>query len=164
MKTVIALQPEARQIGYAVFEGKDLIDWGTKSIGSVPVAKRVYTVALPFVRSLIERHQPDLIVLSQPTDNPTTVRTRFLRAVRYESCRQPQKLCFFSRRAIHKAFQPFLQSKRVNKSLIMQLLARWFPELRRSLPRPRRLWESQDYWVSMFDAIALGITHLSRNE
>src|SRR6185295_7050689 len=100
-------------------------------------------------------------VLSKPTDNPTTVRSRFLRAVRYECCRQPQKLWFFSRRAIHMAFQPFLQSKRVNKSLIMQLLCRWFPELRRSLPRPRRLWESQDYWVSMFDAIALGITYLS---
>jgi hypothetical protein len=164
MKTVIALQPEARQIGYAIFEGKELVEWGSKRIDSVPVERRAYVRALPFLRSLIERYEPDVILLPEPTAIPTTVRSRVIRAVRYELLRAPRQLLTISRHAIHIAFTPFLKAQRAGKESIMQVLVRWFPELKKLLPKPRRLWEPQDHWVSMFDAVALGITYLSRNE
>jgi hypothetical protein len=46
----------------------------------------------------------------------------------------------------------------------MNVLVRWFPELQKALSKPRRLWDSQDYWTSMFDAVALAVTQLSRHE
>jgi hypothetical protein len=164
MKTIIALLPETRQIGYAVFEGKNLVEWGSKPIDSVGLHKRVYLVALPFFRSLVNRYEPEVVVLPERMDNLTTVRSRFIRAVRYELIRKPRTLFAFSRHVLHNAFKPFLKSQRANKYTIMQLLVQWFPELRRAFPPPRRLWQSQRYWVSMFDAIGLVITYLSRNE
>ena len=164
MKTVIALQPETRQIGYAVFEGKDLVEWGSKPIDSVSLNKRVYLVGLPFFRSLVERYEPDVVLLPEPTAHLMTVRNRFIRLVRLELIRKPRTFFTLSLSLLHNAFKPFLKSQRPNKYVIMNLLVHWFPELKRAFPQPRRLWQSQHYWVSMFDAVALVITHLSRND
>ena len=162
MNTVLAIQPEARQIGYAVFEGTDLIDWGCKNLPSVNLERRTAECALALFRSLISRHEPDVVVFPVRTETPWTARNRVLRVVRTELEGEPMVLKSFSRQEIRECFKCFLGFQ-PTKQQIMHLLSRWFPELETLVPRARRPWESQDYWVSMFDSVALAVTFLHNN-
>ena len=47
---------------------------------------------------------------------------------------------------------------------IIVLVVVFQPELRGALPKHRRIWESQEYWVPMFDAVALAITWLNQQQ
>jgi hypothetical protein len=164
MTTILAIQPEARQIGYAVFEGAALIDWGTKTLGVAGIPERVNRVALPLFRSLVDYHEPGVVVLPRPTKAGGTIRNQFLVEIRYELSNHGPSLASFSRNQIQGCFKAFLRSERPTKDRIMRLLVAWFPELRGALPRPRKPWESQDYWVPMFDAVTMAVTWLHYND
>jgi len=164
MITILAIQPKARQIGYAVFEGPELIDWGTKTLALVAIPEGMNVVALPLFRELVNQHEPDVIVLPQPTKTSGTFRNEFMLAIRYELSNNKPALVSFTRSQIQACFKVFLQSERSSKDRIMQLLVTWFPELEASLPQPRKPWESQDYWVPMFDAVTMAVTWLHRND
>ncbi|MBZ5722933.1 MAG: hypothetical protein LAO03_21540 [Acidobacteriia bacterium] len=57
-----------------------------------------------------------------------------------------------SRRGIRKAFS---NEGRITKYAIASMLIEHFPFLASRLPRKRRIWESEDYRMSMFAAVAL---------
>jgi RNase H-fold protein (predicted Holliday junction resolvase) len=60
---VLAIDPTHRGFGYAVFEGPDLlVDWGERNIWGQKNAGSVEAVA-----RLIERYQPDILVLEDPS-------------------------------------------------------------------------------------------------
>lgn len=164
MTTVLALQPDARQIGYAIFEGATLIDWGSKELGSGSLRCRITDIAIPCIRQLFKNLKPDVIVLPNPTKLAATARNRFLRAIRHEIEQHSCTIASISRHDIREDFKYVLKAEKPNKYSIMELLVRWFPELQPSLPKPRRRWESQDYWTPMFDAVALAVTYLHRND
>jgi len=165
MKTILAIQPDARQIAYAVFKGATLVNRGTKHLAfRKPLRQRTYQTAVPYFRGLVERYDPDVVILPSPTTTPDTARNRVLRGIRYESTRNRYSLANVSRTDIRKTFKSFLKVGRVNKDSIMRLLSKWFPELLEFLPKPRRLWESPNYWVPMFDAVSLAVTYLCHNE
>ena len=120
---------------------------------------------MPLFRSLVERHSPDMIVLPPPNNAAGTGRNRFLRALKIELARQPHVVTTsFSRRDIQATFGELLNMERPNKDVTMQALVKWFPKLLPYLPKPRRAWDSEDYWVPMFDAVSLAVTYLHHNE
>jgi hypothetical protein len=164
MKTILALQPDARQIGYAVFEESRLIDWGSKHVASRPLCDRIEHVAIPVFCELIKRHKPDMIVLPKPADIFRTGRNPCLRAIQHEAARHSYTVASFARSDIRRSFKFVLNCECPNKYSIMQVLARWFPELQRILPKPRRRWEPQDYWTPIFDAISLAITYIHNDD
>lgn len=51
---------------------------------------------------------------------------------------------------------------RATKQMIAQVLVRHFPELRLKLPKPRKPWESEHEHMSIFDALALAVTHVTK--
>ena len=112
---------------------------------------------MPFFRSLVEHHNPDMIVLPPQNNMAGTGRNRFLRAMTIELARQPNIVTSFSRRDIQAAFGTLLNMERPNKDVTMQALVKWFPKLLPYLPKPRRAWDSEDYWVPMFDAVSLAV-------
>ena len=164
MISILALQPDARQIGYASFEGKTLIDWGAKDLGALPVSERLLEAAIPFFRTLIKWHEPEVVVVPPPTKTPGTFRNLFLYAVQRETGHIPFIIQSFDRAKIQETFKSTLGCDGVNKDLIMQALAKWFRELEIYLPKPRRPWQSEDYWAPMFDAVSLAVTYLKDNE
>ncbi len=153
MKTIIALQPEARRIGYAIFEEGRLIDWGSKYLESEPLRERINIIAVPFFKTIMAHYKPEVVVLPAPTKTFGTARNRFLRAIRYELVCQRATVSTYSRRDIQQRFKFIIRSERPNKHSIMQVLVKRFPELLRFLPKPRRRWESEDYWTPMYDAV-----------
>lgn len=55
----------------------------------------------------------------------------------------------------------FPESKR-NKYMIAAALAKQLPEFAPRLPTVRKIFKSEDYRVSMFDAAALGIAYFGK--
>jgi hypothetical protein len=119
---------------------------------------------MPFIRNLVELHTPDVIVLP-PRNNPAgTGRNRFLLALKIDLRFDRTTMATFSRYEIQKVFGSLIRQKRPSKDVTMGVLTKWFPELLRYLPRTRRIWDPQDYWISMFDAVSLAITYMHHNE
>ena len=51
---------------------------------------------------------------------------------------------------------------RATKQMIAETLVRHFPELRFKLPKPRKIYESKRESMSIFDALALAVTHTTK--
>ncbi len=63
-----------------------------------------------------------------------------------------------SRRTVRVAFP----GSNRNKYTIAAALAKQLPELGPRLPGLRKIWKSEDYRISIFDAAALGVAYFSR--
>ncbi|MBI1974314.1 MAG: hypothetical protein HYS51_00420 [Candidatus Zambryskibacteria bacterium] len=145
MKTILAMQPENRHVGYAVFEENRLVDWGSKELSRIPLSDRNDKVTAPLFRSLVRRYEPSIVVLPPPAGIPEAFRSQFVRTVREESIEHSIEITAFSREDISECFRSLCKLERVNKEMIMHALVRWFPELKSCLPKPRRPWERQDH-------------------
>jgi hypothetical protein len=64
---------------------------------------------------------------------------------------------FLTRRAVKNAFPDCNR----NKYTIAGALAKQLPELAPRLPGLRKIWKSEDYRISIFDAVALGVAYFS---
>lgn len=153
-KRVLAIDPASRGFGFAVLEGpKGLIDWGVKS-ARVDKDKR----CLKLIEDLIERYEPDMIVVEDHVAKGS------------RRCRRVQQLIegililagkrkimarSYSRRMVKKVFS---QSGAKNKHQIATAIAKQFLELAPRVPPYRKSWMSEDYRMSIFDAVALALT------
>jgi hypothetical protein len=61
-----------------------------------------------------------------------------------------------------KLKQAFVEADAKNKYEIAITIAKRFPELAPRLPRFRKPWMSEDYRMSIFDAVALGIRFVNQ--
>jgi hypothetical protein len=69
---------------------------------------------------------------------------------------------------IHTISKPIIADSlggaRRNKYSVATVIAERFPELAPSLPRQRKLWEGEDYRMSVFDAAAAGSAYFKMLE
>ncbi|HEY2381418.1 MAG TPA: hypothetical protein VGK48_09605 [Terriglobia bacterium] len=164
MNTILAIQPESRQIGYAVFEGRALIDWGSKDLTSKPIGERNEIFAAPLFERLIHRFEPDVLVVPKPTRTSGSVRNLMLRMVHRAVNTYAFGVVSYSLTDIVSAFKDRIGDARPNKDNIRAVIVREFPELGGLQPRPRGRSDPEDFRVPMFDAIALAITFLTQQE
>jgi len=159
MNTILGIQIDSRQIGYAVFEGANLIDWGSKDL-RLRTRRMTPGTAITLFGKLVDQYQPDVIVLPTRTRTPNSARSRFLQSIKFELARSTYRAVSYGRRDIREAFERMVKSKSPSKYPIMKALGEWFPELRGILPMPRRRWDTEHYWTPVFDAISLAVTYL----
>ena len=130
-----------------------LLDWGVKrryrkekSPGETSLCRRL--------RSLLEVWRPSLVV-TKAISKPMTARTQRLLAgllAEARRCRIPVHR--FPEQAIRGAFSG---ENRTTKHTRASTMLDHFPFLASTLPPKRRIWESEDYRMSMLDAIALAL-------
>lgn len=150
---VLAIDPSTRGFGFAVLEGQDrLIDWGVKETKVNKDRK-----SLRLIEDLIERYQPSLIVV-EDYDGEGSRRClriqRLITDISKLSLKRKIKVRSFSRAEVKQAF---CESRALNKRDIAMAIAKRFPELTPRLPPVRKPWMSEDYRMSIFDAVALGV-------
>lgn len=157
-RRVLAIDPYPRGFGFAVLEGPErLIDYEVKKVRGDK-----NSACLKRVNDLIGRYQPDVIVLGNPTGKGSR---RVLRV--QELTQEILKLASskrikarsISRLQIINAFSP---SGAFTKHQIASRIAEQFPELALRLPPPRKRWMSEDERMSIFDAVALALTLMSK--
>lgn len=155
---VLAIDPVSRGFGFVVLEGDplQLVDWGV-----CHCARATRDECLQVLRRMLARYQPTAIVIEDARE------ARSLRAFSLEAfvasvadalVDGPVPLRTYSRNAVREAFRSAGAS---TKEEIAGVLAARFPELAPRRPRPRRVWESEDARMSIFDALSFAMTHLA---
>jgi hypothetical protein len=162
-KRVLALDVRPRSFGYVVFEGADLLlDWGVQSFRNgrnsvrIPLATKI--------AALLEDFHPAVVVAKEPPSRKKVNRARtrkILELIRHKASLRGIRTCVLKRRAASSFFGG---EERVTKHEIATALAERFAELRPLLPPKRKLWESEDYRMSIFDSAALGVAYFDRQK
>jgi len=157
---VLAVQPTTRGFGFAVMERPDgLIDWGTKEARGDKNKQ-----ALIHLAALIGRYQPEVLVF-EDTETKDSRRCARIRLLAQEIAQMAIKLRVRTRRIPRRLVKhAFAETGPTTKPWIAAAIASQFPELSRHLPARRRPWMSQDVRMSIFDAVALALTHYGRIE
>ena len=150
---VLAIDPSTRGFGFAVLEGPNLlIDWGVKET-KTDKNKR----SLRLISELIEQYEPGVLVLEDYAGKGSR-RCRRVAGLIDEISKLAEKrkvrIKEFSRADVQKVFA---ESGATTKQEIAVGITKRFPELAPRLPRFRKPWMSEDYRMSIFDAVALGI-------
>lgn len=156
-KRVLAIDPATRGFGFAVLEGPDqLIDWGVKETKVNKNAK-----SLRLIENLIDRYQPSVIVVEDYEGKGSRRCPRIQKLINDISqlaAKKKVKVRSFSRARVKQAFS---KSGASTKYEIAIAIAKRFPELSPRLPRFRKPWMSEDYRMSIFDAVTLGLAFFS---
>jgi len=161
-KRVLALQPMTRGVGYVVMEGPArVIDWGVKDARSAD--KNVQSLAQ--VSGLIQLYRPDVIIVEDYGGKASRRQPRvqeLIDQIVKLAADQRMASCSVSRSAVRNAFA---RSGAFTKQQIAVAIAERLPQLAAHLPRPRRIWESEDRRMAIFDAasFALAFYQLNRN-
>jgi hypothetical protein len=151
-KRVLGINPISRGVGFAVLEGPhELVDWGIRATIRANSEKAVRAI-----ETLVDRYEPNLLAVENWESEGARRRPRIEALLDWivvnERKRLPVRL--ISHREI-RAIGPLPRSE--TKHGRATLLAERFPELAPFLPRPRKIWDSEDSRMSIFDAAAFAI-------
>lgn len=153
-KRILALDLRASSFGFVAFEGPTrLLDYGVRSF-----RQGINAVKIPAstkIATLMEQYEPSTIVLKQWTRDRNEKRGRMRKAVMRQADLRRIPVRLLSHGAVRKTF---VGNDR-NKYTIASALAQQFPELSERLPPKRKIWQSEDYRMSIFDAAALGVAY-----
>jgi Holliday junction resolvasome RuvABC endonuclease subunit len=151
---VLAIDPSTRGFGYAVLEGPNrLIDWGVKETKTDKNRR-----SLKLIEDLIDQYQPGVIVVEDYMGKGSRRCRRIqglINDISKLASKKEVKVRSFSRAKIKQAF---FESGASTKHEIAMAIANRFPELTPRLPRFRKPWMSEDYRMSIFDAVTFGVT------
>lgn len=158
---VFAIDPISRGFGYVVLEGEplQLVDWGLRIC-----SRKNASGCADVVRRMRARHRPTVVVLedwSQARALRAASLKAFQDAIADVLAEDEMHLRTYSRRAVRFTFAP---TGAALKDDIVKILVAKFPELRPRMPRKRKIWESEDSRTSIFDALALAVTHLATGD
>jgi hypothetical protein len=156
-KRVLALDVRSRSFGFAVFEGSSrLLDWGVKSFRSGVNA--VKHPASEKLFALLDEFNPSAIVIREPRPGRKNTRTSLFATMQRVATSRKLPVRFVSRETVQKAFRATSRTRyRIACSAAERL-----PELASRLPPKRKIWQSEDYRMSIFDAAALGIAYFAQ--
>jgi len=159
MNRILAIDPTPRGFGFALLEDRPLrlIDWGVvecrRGNKEENRGKRL--------RGLFQEYDPSIFVIEdcgRKTSRRGHATRRFADEIRLLAQRVHLPLKKFSREQVKQAFA---LHGATTKQQIAQVLADGFPELKPRLPTVREIWQSEDYRISIFDAVALGMTFVA---
>lgn len=156
-KRVLAIQPTSRGFGFAVLESSEnLVDWGVKATKG---DKRKQTLAK--VADLIGHYKPNVIAM-EDCEGPDSRRSDRVRSLLDEimELAEGQKIKV-KKLTVRKVKKAIAGSDRVTKREIAKILVERFSELSNRLPGYRKPWMSEDYRMSIFDALAIGLISIN---
>src|SRR5438093_4088965 len=155
-KRVLALDVHPSRFGYVVFEGPDeLLDWGVRSFRDGVNAVRIPPAQK--LAALLDDFAPSVVVLEKRESRKRKA-SKIIETIRREAAKRLATVRFVTRRMVKRAFAGHDR----NKDEIASVLGERFPELTPKLPPKRKIWQSEDYRMSIFDAAALGVAYFAR--
>ena len=153
---ILAVAPSTRGFGFAILEGQDmLVDWGVKTVTNGDKNSQ----SLKKVKELIVHYRPGVLVLENASAKSALRAPRIRRL-----CQQITKLAsthkmnvkLFSRDQVMKTF--FTDGQGTKYTLAEIVAKRFSDELGHKLPQKRKLGDSEDSRMNIFDATALALT------
>lgn len=157
-RRVLAIDLRPQRFGYAIFDGpKRLLDWGVAEYrpgGDIGAAAAQRSTA-----KLLGIFRPSIMVVRmahrKTVPNSPGVKP-ILRAIRRVASMHRVPVLVLTRKDVRHAFHEHHAS---NKYQIASEIAAMFPELIWRLPPERKIYESEASSMTIFDAVAVGITY-----
>ena len=153
----LAIDPTTSGFGFVLLEGSErLVDWG---LGRLEKPKD--SLFLKRIEKLLDRTAPQLLVLEDMEDSRRGERaTAWARIAEKSAAKRGIRVETISRREVSEHFA--LSGK--TRWEVGLAISRFFPELTPSLPKKRRIWESEDRRMTIFTAASFALTFLRRAE
>ncbi len=149
---ILAVNPGSRYIGFAAFQGPELLDWGVRVIsartprGKVRVAGHILTEAL-------ERFRPDLLAVKRlHASRTSTSLDRLTESIRDLSRRRKLRVHEYSITELKSAICPEAKG---SKRRLAAVVAALYPILSRDFLK--EMANRNPYYLRMFEAVALGV-------
>lgn len=153
---VLALYPSARGLAFVIFEGPlSPIDWGVKAVRG---RHDRITVLFEMAKSLIERYQPEIVVLqghrkgNRRADHARRLEQMILTCAAGQNAEAHR----YTREDVRNCFR---QSGAITRYEIAHAIAAHIPALSHRLPPMKKLWQSEDGRMGLFDAASLALTY-----
>jgi len=154
LSRILALDLHPGRFGYVVLEDfTELLDWGVRRNYRGPKPWRTVLIQKR-LSSLLNQWQPSLVLMNEVTRFSPQIR-RMVTVIRKEARRRRLMVKLIGRAAVSGTFG---EGRPIRKDEIASLLAECFPVLRCELPPQRKIWESEHYRISIFDAAALAVS------
>lgn len=155
---VLALYPTVRGFAYALFEAPlSPVDWGTREfIGPDKNARTLAGIA-----RLCKAAHPETIVIEDGVGESSKRSQRVQRLLGLIGAMAEVEnisLVRYSRKAVRETFH----HPSITRQEIAQAIATYIPALSDRLPPTRKLWQSEDPRLWIFDAASLALTHYAR--
>lgn len=153
---VLSVHPFSRGIAFTLFEGPlSPIEWGVKGVRG----KQKNALALEATKKLIQRLQPDVLVLEDSSDRHSRRAERIRRLqslVANYAGGEAIEVRHYSRRDIRDRFK---SAGAVTRYEIAQVIASQVHAFGHRLPPAPKIWNSRDVGLSLFDAASLAMTY-----
>lgn len=153
---VLAIHPFTRGLAFALFESPlSPVDWGIKEVRGGNRNTRCLAAAT----ALLDRTKPDIVIIE---DSSGLYARRSRRIRRLQSLIANAvtgaglDLRHYPRECIRDCFKG---TGAVTRHEIAEAIAAQIPALADRLPPVRRVWESEDPRMALFDAASLVLTH-----
>lgn len=154
---VLAVRPTPRGFAYALFEAPlSPVNWGNTEVAG----RDKNTPTCDSVKRLCRRYRPDILVLE---DRSHLKSTRYARVNRLQStlaamaADQNIDVVYYSRTAVGNAFH----YDKITRYEIAQAIASFIPAFESRMPSPRKVWQSDDPRLWLFDAASFAMTHFA---
>lgn len=155
MPITFAIYPNTRGFGFVCLEkSRQLIDYGIVTIR--PICNRK---VIKRARKFMEYYKPDLVIIQDHECKFTRASKRVIRvldAIANHAEDKELKVYRYKREQIRDTFSQFSAT---TKFEIAQILCKEHKELEHRIPKPTKLWMSEDYNMGIFDALSLAYTH-----
>lgn len=155
-RPILAIDPGLRELGYAVLQGRRLLDWGVLPLRDVPPQRRPSEVDRA-IQAWTRAYRPGTLVIEQTAQHGEgRLRPLRLLALRFNRLarRLRLKTAIYSAKTVRKAV---VGNGWATKAEAARALCVSFPALRVCLTQDRK-WK-EGYWHNMFDAVALARYH-----
>lgn len=153
---MLALELSSTLFGYAVLEGPErLVEWGSRGITSD------VSGFLPKLEREVLHYRPDVVVIEDASLSRKGARVQGHLAW-VEQWATDHELEWASiPSADLKSYSEHLGG---TKQARAAMLARLFPELKRLVPPPRKVWEAESKRLTVFVALARGLYYYEREQ
>ncbi len=153
---ILAIDPMTKGFGYALLEMPfHLAAWGRAYVDLDGPAGTVSRLD-----SLLLEHKPECVVF-EDMKAPGSRRRHRVRGLMADlvKCVRARGIPVrtVSRLAVRRRFAP--EGEKITKRAIAEMLVKYFPELAAELPRPRKVWESENDRMAIFDALSFAVTY-----
>jgi LmbE family N-acetylglucosaminyl deacetylase len=160
---VLAFCPNTRGFGFVLFEGPFApVDWGVVWLRGTEKNR----IGVQRLAELLARQRPDVVLLEDMFDGTSRRhdRIRELNAAAQQAVSRAGIECVhYSQSQVRAQFAELGAFKRYARAMF---IARRIPEFERLglLPPPRKIWNSENPRMAIFDAAALAITFFQEAE
>lgn len=152
---VFSIDPTSHGFGFVVLEGPTrLVDWG-----HAHVRPCTYDGCLERAAGLLARYGPDAVVVEDCESSASRRGARVQKLLTGITKFVESSDATVASISLNDVQEVFASNGSATKYEIAQMIAMAFPELAIRLPPPRKVWESEDERMSLFDAAALAIAY-----